>query len=103
MPQNYDVKFVALTGAQLKALRTAAGRYRGAGSPVNLCQARLAETRPGFPMLIAGLTVRIDRHQCSNTARWIDELSGRLMCGAHANRAENTHHDHPTPVVTSTL
>jgi hypothetical protein len=94
MPQNYNVKFVALTGAQLKALRSAAGRVR---QPVNLCQSKLAETRPGFPMLIAGLTVRIDRHQCSNTARWVDELTGQLVCGAHANREENTHHDHPTP------
>jgi hypothetical protein len=94
-----NIKFVALTGKQLKALRAAAARQRGNTAPVNLCSHQLVETRPGFPMLIAGLTVRIDRHQCSNTARWLDELTGKLVCGSHANRMDNAHHDHPTPVV----
>jgi hypothetical protein len=95
MPSN-NIKFVALTGVQLKALRDEAARNR---QPVNLCQHKLVETRVGFPMLIAGLVVRINRDQCSNTARWVSEDTGMLVCGAHANRVDNTHHDHPTPVV----
>ncbi len=95
MPSN-NIKFVALTGAQLKALRAASARSR---QPVNLCQHKLVESRVSFPMLIAGLTVRIERDQCSNTARWVSEETGKLVCGAHANRLDNTHHDYPTPVV----
>ena len=91
-----DTKLVALTGRQLKELRLAAGRT---AQPVNKCQHRLLHTRPGSVQIIAGIRVVIERHQCSNTARWLDEISGKLVCGAHANYVEDTHHDHPTPIV----